>query len=561
MESGYPLWQISSDKTLIDEKQEKIVHENARLEIYGKPVLYTPYFAHATPNARRKSGFLVPSYTQSRDMGFGVNIPYYYNIAPNMDATIITRVFTEQNPLLYTKYRAITEHSNYDIQFSGTNPKKDSAIYNRKFKGHIFFNSTHNLNYDWIMKANYKRAYDKTYLKRYDFTDDSFLRSELDFEKINYDEQYLVKNMMFQDLRNEFNDMPQIYPYVNYSKNFEQTNYGISPYAKLNILNLMRTHLSEIQRVSGTFGFQKTHLTDSGHFLEFDNYIRADGYHVRRVNNPFYQTQGNRYLHGNTGRFVPVSKVYWELPYSNGDIVLTPKATIAYSPKGNNPNKIPNEDSTNSELSFNNLFSENRFTGLDRVEGGLRGSYGVQIDTKISDTELSGLFGKAVKRYEDKNMPLVSGLREKHSDYVGFLNLKPVSNLDLFYRFRLDNHNLAWHNNEAGLNYSYLDKFGLAATYFASDQKDEIRFKKQKYAAINGYIGLSKGVKLSFNTSKILTKRKINADHGIIESGARLDYDHNCLTSSLGVTRSFKRDRDVMPDTMLIFKITLKTLN
>lgn len=562
VESGYPLWQIRADETLIDQQAEKISHKNAALEIYGKPVLYTPYFSHSTPNAKRKSGFLVPSYTQSLDRGFSITAPYYYNIAPNMDATIYATYFTEQNPLLQTNFRAITHSSKYNVNSSITNPKRDGRV-NRQIKSHIFFESNHDLGKDWVMRANYRRTYDKTYLKRYDIGNfDTYLTSELDFEKIDSNEHYLIKNMLFQDLRSEFNDMPKIYPYANYKRTFDDieiADNSLTPYMKFNVLNLMRTNLAEIQRTSLTMGFTKSYITEIGSYFEFENYIRGDAYHVRRVTNPKFAS-GTPYLEGYTGRLMPATKMYWENPFYNDYITITPKLLAAYSPNGNNPDKIPNEDSNNPELSTNNLFSENRYPGFDRVESGLRGSFGVQFDTKIKDSEFSALFGRAMRNKTDRKLPVVSGLRSRHSDYVGSLNVKPIPEFETYYRFRLDSENLAWHNNEAGFTVNH-PKMSFNTNYFASDQRDDVRFKKQKYISASASININQQLNLGLNASKILTKRKISNERGLVGTSAVLNYDHNCVATSFGVFRTFQRDRDVAPDTMFLLKLTLKTLN
>ena len=52
------------------------------MEVKGVPVLYLPYFEHADPSVKRKSGFLVPSFGNSTDLGNYIEIPYFLNLAP-----------------------------------------------------------------------------------------------------------------------------------------------------------------------------------------------------------------------------------------------------------------------------------------------------------------------------------------------------------------------------------------------------------------------------------------------------------------------------------------------
>jgi LPS-assembly protein len=71
------------------------VAKHARLRIRGIPVLYTPYINFPIDD-RRKSGFLVPSIGSSDDNGFELITPYYWNIAPNLDATFYPRYMSKR---------------------------------------------------------------------------------------------------------------------------------------------------------------------------------------------------------------------------------------------------------------------------------------------------------------------------------------------------------------------------------------------------------------------------------------------------------------------------------
>ena len=66
-----------------------IYFEDARLEFFGKPVAYMPYFSAPDPTVKRKSGFLMPLVNSSGTNGFGVEIPYYWALAPDYDFTLV----------------------------------------------------------------------------------------------------------------------------------------------------------------------------------------------------------------------------------------------------------------------------------------------------------------------------------------------------------------------------------------------------------------------------------------------------------------------------------------
>ena len=79
-----PLWQIRARKVMIDKDGGKVSYEDASFELFGKPIAYLPYFSHADPSIKRKSGFLIPSVQYSEHLGFGVTAGYFLNLAPQL---------------------------------------------------------------------------------------------------------------------------------------------------------------------------------------------------------------------------------------------------------------------------------------------------------------------------------------------------------------------------------------------------------------------------------------------------------------------------------------------
>ncbi|MBN8828844.1 MAG: LPS-assembly protein LptD [Sphingobacteriia bacterium] len=561
VKKDYPLWQIKSDKSLIDEELEKVSHKNARLEVYGYPVIYTPYFSHPTPKASRKSGFLIPSYASNDDLGTSVEIPYYYNIAPNFDTTITLKAYTEQNPLLKNEFRMITENSKTIIKSSITNPTKENLIKKRYIKGHIFANTEYNLPNNWLLTANFNRAHDKTYLKRYDINDQLYyLTSNLDLEKYTSNEHYLIKNMFFQDLRSTYNDMPRVLPHAEYSLIVPRGEFNEQFFANISALNLMRDDYAKMKRTSASVGVELPFNAFNGHLFNWTNSLRIDGYSTKKVsrrNQPL--SEGT--LEGETGRVLPQTSLFWEYPLFDGHNIITPVANIIYSPYGSNPEKIPNEDSTNVEITDNNIFKDNRYAGFDMVETGLRGGYGIRVDTKLYKYQTDLFFGQSFRKKENQLMPHVSGLGNHYSDYVGHILFNPSENLRLFYRFRLDHKNFAWHRNEIGARGSINNKLGAGFIYHAADLRDQNSLRKQKSITADASYNLNKTTSFSVNSSKILTKRSITPNRGMINAGFNLNYNHHCADLSFSVKRNFTRDRDIRPDTLYLLKITLKTLN
>ena len=114
-----PPWKLTAKKVIHDKEKQKITYENAKLYLYDYPVFYTPWFYHPDPTVKRQSGFLTPGITNSTLLGYGVNLPYYFALADNKDATVNPKIYVDENPVIQTEYRHVTKNSyfNYRCKF------------------------------------------------------------------------------------------------------------------------------------------------------------------------------------------------------------------------------------------------------------------------------------------------------------------------------------------------------------------------------------------------------------------------------------------------------------
>lgn len=105
-----PDWQIRSSSVRIDHERGVGTARNARLVFKGVPVLYSPWLSFSVDNSR-KSGFLYPRLGISRDDGLDIAVPWYWNIAPNQDATLTPRWIYNRGAMLGAEYRLLTGNS------------------------------------------------------------------------------------------------------------------------------------------------------------------------------------------------------------------------------------------------------------------------------------------------------------------------------------------------------------------------------------------------------------------------------------------------------------------
>lgn len=100
---GEEFWSLRASSIDLDEATNTGEAYNVRLNIRGVPVFYTPYLNF--PLAGRKTGFLAPSFGSSDTGGTDLAVPFYWNIAPNRDATITPRYIGNRGTMLSTEFR------------------------------------------------------------------------------------------------------------------------------------------------------------------------------------------------------------------------------------------------------------------------------------------------------------------------------------------------------------------------------------------------------------------------------------------------------------------------
>src|SRR5207248_6698677 len=113
---------------------------------------------------------------------------------------------------------------------------------------------------------------------------------------------------------------------------------------------------------------------------------------------------------------------------TNFSQTVEPVVMAVASPKGGNPQTIPNEDSLAFDFSDNDLFVPNRFSGLDRVDGGERVDYGLRAAIYGDGGGSSRfLIGQSYRLQNNGGFTAGSGLENKVSDIVGRVSVSPSS--------------------------------------------------------------------------------------------------------------------------------------
>lgn len=117
-EPGKEIWRVTGGEITIDNIERQGVARNVRLEIVDIPVFYFPYLRFPVGDARL-SGLLFPSISNNDENGWDIAVPYYWNIAPQMDATIVPRYIQYRGTGAEVEVRHLSQLFNTEVRAAG----------------------------------------------------------------------------------------------------------------------------------------------------------------------------------------------------------------------------------------------------------------------------------------------------------------------------------------------------------------------------------------------------------------------------------------------------------
>lgn len=553
-----PFWQMKASKVRLDEADERIYYQNARMEMSGVPMFYTPYFSHPTPDAEAKSGFLTPEYSTSGNLGTVVKAPYYWRISPDKDITLTPWITSDVGELLEGDYRQLTDHGSYRARFSGTYPEQLDArgrtIAGNEFRGHIYANGEEELAPYSRVGFDIARASDDTYLRRYGFGSERSLFSKIYAETAKNRNYLMAQGLAIQGLRrtDDPDTTPLVLPTIEGFYETDPYDNGVTLHAFGNAQSLTREIGVDQRRLVVTEGASLPMVTDGGHVFTATANVRQDIYDVNNVpiNNNTAQFDGTE------GRVIPQAALEWRYPLinamDNGDaMTVEPIVLVVAQPNGGNPQEIANEDNTLIELTDTNLFSLNRMPGLDTVDSGSRLAYGFRSQYLFADGyALDGLLGQNYNMDDDTPFPNSTTPGENVSDIIGrvALDYQPVS---LGYRFALDRSTLASNRAEVTLGFAK-PWLTLNGVYRSLENNRYLRDSEE--GIVTGSMPLWGGWNLYGGMRRDLVLDQM------IATNAGLLYRNECFTLVLQTLRTFTRDRDVEPNTEFTLRVGFKNL-
>jgi len=461
-----PLWQIRATTVTRDLQHRMLEYRNAEMEIYGLPVFYTPYLTEPDPSVKRATGLLIPAAGVSTRLGFFTAIPYYIVLGPSSDVTLTPILATKQGPTLVADYRRAFNSGTLTVDASLGRDRGDTG-------DSVFANGSFDLNQDWRAGFSYNHASNPAYLDDFHILPNaSFLTSSIYLEGFGDGSYARIDAETYQGLVASVNqsELPIVSPHLQYHFQSEADSLGGRFSLDADSFNVLRNLGTQTQRVSAIPGYTLPFAGPLGQLWQARVELVAAAYSASRL---YDQPNFSRLDSADTGRAEPYGALFMRWPFIRqgfGNQILEPEMQLVAAPViGSSQNyRIPNEDSLDLEFSDANLFSLNRYPGIDRLEGGARVDYALHAAWYLpSGALLDGLIGQSYRFHKDNVYLPDSGLTDNASDYVAHLIIQPVPLFNLTYRTRLSHDDLGARLIDATANFG-TQTLNLSAGYLYS---------------------------------------------------------------------------------------------
>ena len=123
-----PFWQVRATKIIENQTTHTIYYENAQLMFWGFPVFWFPYFSSPDATVNKQTGLLAPSIVSGSSLGYGFSMPYFINLAPNYDLTLVPTYLSRQGLLGEIDWRQRTDNGIYNIRATGIDQQQPDAF-------------------------------------------------------------------------------------------------------------------------------------------------------------------------------------------------------------------------------------------------------------------------------------------------------------------------------------------------------------------------------------------------------------------------------------------------
>jgi LPS-assembly protein len=558
-----PLWQVKSERVIYDQSQHKIRFQNATVDFFGVPLLWSPYLSMPDPTVRHASGVLMPVIGNSTTTGYFVQIPIYFALSDTNDLTIAPMTSLNRDDMLNVEYRQRWNNGGLWLQGSGTyNPNGGLGGTGPQTYGHLFGSGRIALDADndWRAGFDIQLTSNNAYMKDFDISQLDRLVNDLFIEDESGRSRLAVTGYYFQGLRatDNSNLIPYVLPEMDYSYISPSKIAGGQLRINVNSAILGQDIGPQSQRLTQEIRWSRPFTLGDGQLWTFQADVRGDLYHVDNdgldaADYPTVPTGSHVYT-----RAIPYVALDWRWPFlaegnSGRSYLIEPVAQVVAQPSGGNLTGIPVEDARSIELDDNNLFSFDQLPGYDLVESGSRANYGFNSEAFFKGGEAQFEVGQTYRVQTDPILDSYTGETGHFSDVIGKFNIR-LPHFTVSDRVAIDPHSGSVDRNEIVFSTS-MGRTSFQASYVQLPPSVATGLGLQEQVNVQGNVNLFQDWQVFGAVQQdVLTGQLLNTEYG-------LGYQNDCFGLSLGYRRRYTSDliQGVPPSTDLVLRFNIQT--
>lgn len=552
--STTPTWAIRASRVIEDAEARRLYFENARLEAFGFPIAFVPRLSIPEPGVTRASGVLPPDFQQSDIYGFGFKLPYYQVLGPSSDTTITPFVTTEGGILLEGEYRRRYSNGGFDlwgVVGLADTLDENGTSHGGAGRGAVSAVGLFQLPRDFVVDFDVNVASDKSFLTQYDYSDADQLTSVARLIRTRDTDYFEVSTVAFQSLTetDDYADVPFVFPEFYYRRLIDTPGIGGRLGVDFNSLGIWRHEGSMMLRGGGSLDWNR----------EWDLPAGVRGTTTASTLVDLYRVWDNPNIpDGYETQIVPAAAIELRWPFvkatGSASHVIEPIGQVVWSQAIHDQQNIPNEDSRLPEFDETNLFSLNRFPGLDRSETGLRANLGVGYTRYDPAGWTMGLtLGRVVRDTAVDDFAEGTGLAGRWSDWIASASLELPWGLGVVNRALFDSE-LVFRRNEFAMVYDGdLGALRAAYTYLSADDSNPILGPQPE----TNEFAVDAKVRVRRNWELRGLWRYDVATNSNLRAGAGITYGNECAEFDLSVSRRYVTSSNVPPSTSIGFAVRL----
>ncbi|MFA9596522.1 LPS assembly protein LptD [Citrobacter telavivensis] len=378
---GSDTWSVVGSEVIHDREEQVAEIWNARFKLGPVPVFYSPYLQLPVGDKRR-SGFLIPNAKYSSKNYFEFYLPYYWNIAPNMDATLTPHYMHRRGGVMWeNEFRYLSQagaglmefdYLNSDRVYSDEHPKDDNS---RRWL--FYWQHSGVMDQVWRFNVNYTKVSDSSYFNdfdnKYGSSTDGYATQKFSvgYAVQNFDATVSTKQFQVFDTANSksYSAQPQLD--VNFYQNdlgpFDTRIYGQAVHfvnTNDNMPEATRLHLEPT-----------INLPLSNQWGSINTEAKLLATHYQQTNLDWYNNNPkNTQLDDNANRVMPQFKVDGKMVFERDMNMLAPGYTQTLEPRAQylyvpyrDQSGIYNYDSSLLQSDYTGLFRDRSYGGLDRI--------------------------------------------------------------------------------------------------------------------------------------------------------------------------------------------------